>query len=81
MENIMFDFRIIICTDGTEIIDRSLKTSYNALTPLQMLEYIELDKQLSIMEKLERKVNREKQRRRKLARNPLYRIACLCGLF
>ena len=81
MENIMFEFRIIICTDGTEIIDRSLKTPYNALTPLQMLEYTEMDKQLSIMERLERKMNRETQRRRKLAKNPLYKIACVCGLF
>ena len=81
MENIMFEFRIIICADGTEIIDRSLKTPYNALTPLQMLEYTEMDKQLSIMERLERKMNRETQRRRKLAKNPLYRIACLCGMF
>lgn len=77
----MFDFRIIICTDGTEVIDRNLKTPYNALTPLQMLEYTEMDKQLSLMERLERKVNREANRRRKLAKNPLYRIACLCGLF
>lgn len=77
----MFDFRIIICTDGTEVIDRSLKTPYNALTPLQMLEYTEMDKQLSLMERLERKVNRETNRRRKLARNPFYRIACMCGLF
>ena len=81
MENIMFEFRIIICTDGTEVIDRSLKTPYNALTPLQMLEYTEMDKQLSIMERLERKMNRETNRRRKLVKNPLYKIACLCGLF
>lgn len=81
MENIMFEFRIIICTDGTEIIDRSLKTPYNALTPLQMLEYTEMDRQLSIMERLERKMNRETNRRRKLVKNPLYKIACLCGLF
>lgn len=81
MENIMFDFRIIICTDGTEVIDRNLKTPYNALTPLQMLEYTEMDKQLSLMERLERKVNRETNRRRKLARNPFYRIACMCGIF
>lgn len=77
----MFDFRIIICTDGTEVIDRSLKTPYNALTPVQMMEYMEMDEQLSLMERLERKVNRETNRRRKLAKNPLYRIACLCGLF
>ena len=35
MENIMFDFRIIEMETGNQIIDRNLKTSYNALTPLQ----------------------------------------------
>ena len=77
----MFEFRIIICTDGTEIIDRHLKTPYNALTPLQMMEYMEMDATLSLMDRMERRAKAEADRRRKLARNPLYRIACLCGLF
>ena len=34
--NKMFNFRIITCPDGTQIIDPSLKTPYNALTPIQM---------------------------------------------
>lgn len=37
----MFNFRIIETTDGNQIIDRNLKTPYNALTPLQMVEYAE----------------------------------------
>ena len=40
MENIMFEFRIINIADGNQIIDRSLKTPYKALTPLQMMKYI-----------------------------------------
>ena len=36
----MFNFRIIDTPDGNQIIDRSLKTPYNALTPLQMVEYM-----------------------------------------
>ena len=36
----MFNFRIIETPDGNQIIDRSLKTPYNALTPLQMVEYM-----------------------------------------
>ena len=80
MEYIMFEFRIITCDDGTEIIDRHLKTPYNALTPLQMIEYIEMDVQLSIMDRMNQEAKAEKERRRKLARNPLYRLACLCGL-
>lgn len=39
----MFDFRIITCTDGTQVIDPSLKTPYSALTPVQMAEYMEMD--------------------------------------
>lgn len=51
----MFGFRIITCADGTEIIDRSLKTPYNALTPLQMVEYLEMDNRLAYMDRMERK--------------------------
>lgn len=78
-ENI-FEFRIINLPDGTQIIDTTLKTPYDALTPLQMAEYIEMDVQIAIMERLERKAQREAERQRKLSRNPFYRMACLCGL-
>lgn len=77
----MFDFRIFNTTDGNQIIDRNLKTPYNSLTPLQMLEYIEVDAQLSFMDRLERKHRAEAERKRRIARNPLYRLACVCGLF
>ncbi|MDE6740397.1 MAG: hypothetical protein K2K07_15040 [Lachnospiraceae bacterium] len=76
----MFKFRIIACADGTEIIDRSLKTPYKALTQLQMVEYMEMDNRLAYMDRMERKARAEAERRRKLARNPIYKMACLCGL-
>ena len=79
-KNIMFNFRIIDTTDGNQIIDRNLKTPYNALTPLQMVEYLEMDAQISFMDRMERKAKREAEIKRKLARNPLKKIACLCGL-
>lgn len=75
-----FDFRIIMCVDGTEIIDRGLKTPHKLLTPLQMVEYLEMDNRLAYMDRVERKARAEAERRRKLARNPLWRLACLCGL-
>ena len=77
----MFDFRIFNTADGNQIIDRNLKTPYNSLTPLQMLEYMEVDAQLSFMDRLERKQRAEAERKRRIARNPLYRLACVCGLF
>ncbi len=76
----MFNFRIINIENGNQIIDRNLKTPYNALTPLQMVEYTEVDIQLAVMDGLKRKARSEAERRRKLVRNPIYRLACLCGL-
>lgn len=76
----MFDFRIIDTADGNQIIDRNLKTPYNALTPLQMVKYLEMDNRLAYMDRMERKARAEAERRRKIARNPIYKMACLCGL-
>ncbi len=76
----MFDFRIVETADGNQIIDRNLKTSYNALTPLQMVEYLEMDNRLAYMDRVERKARAEAERQRKLARNPFYRLACVVGL-
>ena len=39
----MFNFRLINTPDGNQIIDCTLKTPYNSLTPLQMVEYMEID--------------------------------------
>ncbi len=75
----MFDFRIITCTDGTQVIDPSLKTPYSALTPVQMAEYMEMDHQIAVMERMRRRERRESDRRRKLKRRPLYRAAGLFG--
>ena len=77
----MFNFRIIETADGNQIIDRQLKTPYNALTPTQMVEYMEMDTTLSLMDRLEKKAREEADRRCRVARNPFYRLACMCGLF
>ena len=75
---IMFNFRIITCPDGTQVIDHSLKTPYSSLTPVQMEEYMEIDTQIAVMERLKRKAKRESNR--KLKWNPLYKAACMFGL-
>lgn len=54
----MFEFRIINTPDGNQIIDHTLKTPYSSLTPMQMVEYTEMDNQLAFMD-------RQKQRQRK----------------
>ena len=77
----MFNFRIIDTPDGNQIIDRNLKTPYNALTPLQMVEYTEMDEQLAFMDKMERKAKQKAEHMQKVAKNPFYRLACMCGIF
>ena len=76
----MFNFRIITCPDGTQIIDHSLKTPYNALTPIQMEEYMEMDTQIAIMERLKRKAKRESEHKRVIRKNLFYKLASVCGL-
>lgn len=78
METMYFDFRIIECANGVEIIDMRQKTYYHQLTPCEMVEYLEMDNQLAVIDRMKRKARAE--RKRKLARNPLWRLACLCGL-
>ena len=76
----MFEFRIITCADGTQVIDTSLKTPYDSLTPLQMVEYAEMDIQIDVMDRMERKRRMKEQHRKKMSKNLLYKIACLCRL-
>lgn len=80
MERNMFDFRIINTTDGNQIIDRQLKTPYSSLTPVQMLEYAEMEDRLAYMDRLEKKARQKAEHIRKLAKNPLYKMACIVGL-
>lgn len=76
----MFGFKIIETADGNQIIDTRVTTPYSVLTPLQMMEYVEIDAQLSLMVRMERKAKAEAEQRRKLRRNPLYKIFCIFGL-
>ena len=80
VQNIMFNFRIINCSDGTQVIDPSLKTPYSALTPVQMTEYQEMSVQIAVMERMKRKAAREEKRRMKRERNLFYKLASVCGL-
>ena len=76
----MFEFRIIDTADGNQVIDRNLKTPYNALTPLQMVEYVEVDVQLAIMDAMERKEQIEASRKKKFVFRLARKVACMCGI-
>ena len=76
----MFNFRIIDTADGNQIIDTTLKTPYSSLTPIQMVEYIEMDNQLAYMERMEKKQKREAERKRKFTYRFIRKVACMCGI-
>lgn len=76
----MFEFTLIDLPDGNQIIDKKNKTLDSSLTPAQLLEYIEVDSQLSSMERLEKKQKREADQKRKLYKNPLWKLASICGI-
>lgn len=49
-----FNFRIIKIANGAEIIDSTLSTPYNSLTPLQMMDYINVENSLYFAERQKR---------------------------
>ena len=76
----MFNFRLIDTPDGNQIIDTTLKTPYSSLTPLQMVEYVEVDVQLAIMDAMERKEQIEAERKQKFVFRLARKVACMCGI-
>lgn len=77
----MFNFRLIETPDGNQVIDTSLKTPYDSLTSVQMLEYMEVDASMVAMERVKREEQKSMERKQKKARNPLYKLACIIGIF
>lgn len=63
----MFNFRIINTADGNQIVDHTLKTPYSALTPVQMVEYTEMDNSLAFMDRMERKAKRKEEKKSSFA--------------
>lgn len=76
----MFEFRLINLPDGNQIIDNTLKTPYNSLTALQMEEYIEVDNQLSLIERMKRKERKQAERKQKPTYRFFHKLACACGI-
>ena len=79
-ENTMFNFRLINTPDGNQVIDTTLKTPYNSITPIEMIEYIEIDASIAYMERLERKQKKEVERQRKISYKLFHKVACACGI-
>lgn len=76
----MFNFRIIRTAEGLEIIDRTLTTSSDLLNPFELMDYVKLEDTLAFMDRKRRISRKRSRRKRKLARNPLYRLLGIIGL-
>ena len=76
----MFNFRLINTPDGNQIIDTTLKTPYDSITPIEMLEYMEVDNRLAYMERIEKKQQREAERKQKFTYRFIHKVACICGI-
>ena len=76
----MFNFRLINTPDGNQIIDTTLKTPYDSITAVEMLEYMEVDARLEYMKRMERKQQRETERKRKFTYRFMHKVACICGI-
>ena len=76
----MFNFRLINTPDGNQVIDTTLKTPYNSITPIEMIEYIEIDASIAYMERLERKQKKEAERKQKCTYRFIHKVACICGI-
>ena len=76
----MFNFRIINTPDGNQIIDTTLKTPYDSITPIEMLEYIEVDARLEHMWRMEREQKRETEKQRKFIYRFIHKLAYVCGI-
>ena len=76
----MFDFRLINTPDGNQIIDFTLKTPYDSITAVEMMEYIEVDARLEYMKRMERKQKSEAERKQKFTYKFMHKVACMCGI-
>lgn len=70
----MFHFRLIMTADGNQIIDMSQDTPYESISPVEMLEYIEVDEKLAFSERLERKRQRLEEAPQRFLMNPFKRL-------
>ena len=76
----MFNFRLINTPDGNQIIDTTLKTPYDSITPIEMMEYIEVDARLEYMKRMERKQQREAEHKQKFTYRFMHKVAGMCGI-
>ena len=78
--NDYFNFRIIDMPDGNQIIDNSIKTPFNSLTPEKYIEYMDMDNKLYFMERMKKKQQKETECKQKISYKLFHKVACMCGI-
>ena len=71
----MFNFRLINLPDGDQVIDTTLKTPYDSITAIEMIEYMEVDAQLECMKRMKRKQKTETEHKQKFAYKLMKKVA------
>ena len=56
-----FNFRIITTADGNQIIDRTQETSCDSMSPVEMLDYLQVEESLYFAERQRKKVKIQKR--------------------
>lgn len=79
-EVVCFNFRIVEQPDGSQVIDSKVKTPIDSLTYDMQEEYMEVNNQLAISERMKREENRKLDQKKRFEHNLLYKVACFCGI-
>lgn len=79
-EVVCFNFRIIEQPDGSQVIDSKVKTPMDSLTYDMQEEYMKVNIQLAISERMKREENRKLDQKKRFKYKLLHRVACFCGI-
>ena len=71
--------QIINITDGIDVLDTT-KADHEDLTPNELIELVEADKQLARMDRAKRERKYRAREARKLKNSIAYKMCILCGL-
>ena len=71
--------QIINITDGIDVLDTN-KPDHENLTPNELIELVEADRQLARMDRMRRERKYKAREARKLKNSIAYKMCLLCGL-
>lgn len=76
----MFNFRIIKISKDIDIIDKRQVTSEDRLSPIELLDYTELENSLYFFERQERRKRKEESRKETKIHSILVSLQTACGI-